>query len=159
MTTDGKGVKMREESLREATRKAAERKRKEGRTGSRLNPGEKPNRKRMSTVAAVYTVAPNVRTPEEVMDVLKNKEGEETKKKSRPRPENKRAWASLEKDPDEVIDEMLFEAERRDPKQHRKWSVVVDGAEHQLDLIKKLIRQHGVTVIIILDFVHVLEYV
>ena len=159
MTTDGKGVKMREESLREATRKAAERKRKEGRTGSRLKPGEKSNRKRMSTVAAVYTVAPNVRTPEEVMDVLKDKGGEKSKKKSRPRPENKRAWASLEKDPDEVIDEMLCEAEHRDPEHRRKWLAVVDGAEHQLDLLKTLIRRHGVTVIIILDFVHVLEYV
>ncbi len=158
MSMDGKVVKMREESLREATRKAAERKRKEGRTGSRLKPGEKSNRKRMSTVAAVYTVVHNVRTPEEVMGVLE-KEKEEQPKKSRPRPENKRVWASLEKEPDEVIDEMLKEAKRRDPDQRRQWTIVVDGAEHQMDLIKRLIRRHGVSIIIIVDLVHVLEYV
>ena len=159
MSTDGKGVVMHEKALREATRKAAERKRLEGRTGSRLKPGEKSNRKRMSTVAAVYTVAPNVRTPEDVMGVLETEDDTHTSRQTRPRPENKRVWASLEKDPEEVISEMFAEAERRDPEHLRNWSIVVDGADHQMSLIKRHIRKHGVAVTVVVDFVHVLEYV
>ena len=154
MSTDGKGVVMREDSLREATRLAAKRKKQEGQKLARLKPGEKSNRKRMSTVATVYTVAPYVRTPEEVMANT-----DESKKFIRPRPENKRIFASLEKDPDEVIAEMFEEGERRDPKHLRKRVMLVDGAKHQLDLIKKCIKQYNVEVCVILDFIHVLEYI
>ena len=45
---------------------------------------EKSNRKRMSTVAAVYTVARNKRTPEEILNVAQDDE-----KKPRPKPKNK----------------------------------------------------------------------
>ena len=106
LSTDGKGVVMREEALREATRRAAERKRGK-KKGSRLKPGEKSNRKRMSTVAAVYTVARNERTPEDILNVAQD---DDQKKQSRPKPENKRVWASVEKDPEEVIGDMIAEA-------------------------------------------------
>lgn len=159
MSTDGKGVVMREEALREVTRRAAEREREEGgKKRARLKPGEKSNRKRMSTVATVYTVAPNKRTPEDILEVLRSDKNEEKRKKARPRPENKRLWASLEKEAEEVIAEMFAEAERRDPEHERQWLVVVDGAEHQMDMVKRLVRRHGVDVIIVLDLVHVLEY-
>lgn len=159
MSTDGKGVVMHEKALREATRKAAERKRLEGRTGSRLKPGEKSNRKRMSTVATVYTVAPNMRRPEDVMGLLETESDRQHSNQTRPRPENKRAWASLEKDPEKVISEMFAEAKRRDPEHLRKWSIVVDGADYQMSLIKRQIRKHRAAVTVIVDFVHVLEYV
>ena len=159
MSADGKGVVMREEALREATRRAAEREREDGgKTRSRLKPGEKPNRKRMSTVAAVYTVASNKRTAEDVMGPPKREDGERPEKKPRPRPENKRVFASLEKEPEEVIAEMFAEAERRDPEHGRRRVIVVDGAEHQLKLIKRQVRKSGVAVTIVLDLVHVLEY-
>ncbi len=159
MSTDGKGVVMREESLRKVTRKAAERQRLEGKPRGRLKPGEKSNRKRMSTVAAVYTVAPHVRGPEDILDVLKKDKDAEPQKTTRPRPENKRVWASLAKDPEEVVAEMFAEAERRDPEHKRQWVIAVDGAEHQLAMIRRLVKRYGVTVTIVLDFVHVLEYV
>lgn len=54
---DGKGVVMRPEALREATRRAAAQSAAAGRRG-RLAPGEKPNRKRMATVACVFDTAP-----------------------------------------------------------------------------------------------------
>ena len=154
MSTDGKGVVMREEALREATRRSAERARGK-KKGSRLKPGEKSNRKRMSTVAAVYTVARNERTPEDILNI---EQDSDKKRQSRPKPENKRVWASVEKDPEEVIGDMIAEAKRRDPKRERQWCVLVDGAEHQLAQIKKLVRRHGVTVTIIMDLIHVLEY-
>jgi hypothetical protein len=65
MSQDGKGIVMRTKGLREATRKAAERG--EHKVKTRLSQGEKRNRKRMAMVAAVYSVAPHVRSPEAVM--------------------------------------------------------------------------------------------
>ncbi len=89
MTFDGKGVVMRREDLREATRKAAERRRHKHKT--RLSKGEKRNSKRMATVAAVYTVEPYERTPERVARIMAPVH--ESPKTRRPRPENKRVWA------------------------------------------------------------------
>ena len=54
MSEDGKGIVMRKEDLREGTKRAAERESRKLKT--RLSPGEKRNRKRMATVAAVYSI-------------------------------------------------------------------------------------------------------
>ena len=57
--------------------------------------GKKPQKKKMATVATVFTQEPRVRTAEEVVQSLF--EPETRKKVQFPRPENKRVWASLEK--------------------------------------------------------------
>ncbi len=158
LTTDGKGVVMRTEALREATQKAALASK--PKLSTRLSKGEKRNRKRMATVAAVYTVEPHVRTAAEVVAGLHSvgparSEGERTK---RPRPEDKRVWASVERSAETVIAEAFAEADGRDPRRQKRWVVVVDGAEHQLALIKAAAARHGADVTIVLDFIHVLEY-
>lgn len=162
MTTDGKGVVMRKDSLRETTRRAAEKAAAElaGKKSPRLEPGKKPNRKRMSTVTAVYTVAPFVRTPEEVMSVLKKAPEDEATEdeRRRPKPENKRVGASLKKDPKQVIAEMFAEAERRDPEHLRQWTAAVDGDEKQLRNIIQGARDVAADVTIVMDIVHVSEY-
>lgn len=158
MSTDGKGVVVREEYLRTATYKASQREKELGNKKPRLEPGEKRNRKRMATVATVYTVAPNEREPEDIISVLNSSKDKISPEKSPPRPENKRVWASLEKSSKDVINEMFEEAQRRDPEHKREWVVLVDGAEHQMKLIKQAQRKHGVKVTIILDIIHVLEY-
>ncbi len=56
---------MRIQDLREQTRKAAEAR--THKMGTRLSKGEKKNAKRMATVAAVYTITPFVRTPEDLV--------------------------------------------------------------------------------------------
>ncbi|CAL9633583.1 ISKra4 family transposase ISSri1 [Streptomyces sp. enrichment culture] len=66
LQVDGKGVVMRPEALREATRKAAARSAAAGRRG-RLAPGEEPNRKRMATVACVFDAAPAPRRPHDII--------------------------------------------------------------------------------------------
>ena len=68
MTVDQKGVVMRKEDLRPATKKAAEKS--TSVPGARLSPGEKKNRKRMATVTAVYTTQVQERTPEAIMGLL-----------------------------------------------------------------------------------------
>jgi hypothetical protein len=156
ISADGKGVVMRREDLREATQKKAEATKHKLLT--RLSRGEKRNAKRMATVAAVYTIAPQVRQPEDVVRVLaphNERDGPD-----RPRPENKRVWASLEKTPEEVIKQAIREARYRDPEGMKRWVVLVDGSRSQLDILRKLFRRYGVFAPwIVLDFVHVVEYV
>ena len=154
LTTDGKGVVMRRQDLREATRKAAERRKHKLRT--RLSKGEKRNAKRMATVASVYTVAPHVRTPEQVARVLAPVH--EAEKEPRPRPENKRVWASLEKEPEEVLEEAFREATHRDPSHEKAWVSVVDGDKTQIRILKKLSAKYEVELTIVLDLIHVVEY-
>jgi len=145
---------MREPDLREATRKAAK-KRKPKLPGKRSK-GEKSGSKRMATVATVYTIEPFVRTPEQVADqIMANVRLVEPK---RPRPENKRVWASLKKEPEEVIASAFEEALRRDPEKKRDWVAVVDGNETQLTLLRKYAKKHGVELTIVLDLMHLLSY-
>jgi hypothetical protein len=155
LTTDGKGVPMRREALREQTRRAAESK--PHKLDKRLSRGEKRHRKRMATVASVYTVAPMVRTPEQVMRTLAPVR-DASEKQVRPRPENKRVWASVEKPVETVIEEAFEEGERRDPGYQKKWCAVVDGNKPQLRLLQKYARRFGVALTIVLDIIHVAEY-
>lgn len=55
--------------------------------------GEKASRKRMATVATVYTVDPYQRTPEEVVSALFRDAPEPSR--DRPKPQNKEVWATL----------------------------------------------------------------
>jgi len=155
ITTDAKGVVMRLAALREATRRAAQRQ-KVAPLKHRLRKGEKRDRKRMAQVAAVYTVAPFVRAPE---DIIRDLDREEEKAPTpRPKPENKRVWASPEKEPEEVIRAAFEEALRRDPERKKTWVALSDGNEDQLWLLEKLALEYRVKLTIILDVIHVTEY-
>jgi hypothetical protein len=153
LSEDGKGIVMRTEDLREATRKAALKAKHKLKT--RLSQGEKKNRKRMAMVATVYSIARHVRRPEAIMGL---EEDAEDSPASKPRARNKRVWASVERDPGKVTEELFEEAHRRDPDQKRPWVMLVDGHKDQLKHIWANIKRFGVEVILILDFIHVLEY-
>jgi len=152
MTTDAKGIVVRHEDLREVTRKAAENEQHKKQT--RLSRGEKKNRKRMAQVASVYSVEAHSRTAESVMD--RNGARQQT---PRPKPTNKRVWASLEKGTQEVVVQMFEEARGRDPEQQRQWVVLVDGNESQINHVENTAQIMGVGVEIMMDFIHVMEYV
>jgi hypothetical protein len=153
ITVDGKGVPMRKADLREATRRAAEER--QPRLQHRRSPGEKTKTKRMSTVAAVYTIEPFVRTPEQIVRELAPIH---EALPVRPRPEDKRVWASLKHPPEAIIDQAFKEAQRRDPKHTKEWIALVDGNETQLDFLRLAAKDYGVELVIILDLIHVLEY-
>ena len=156
ISSDGKGVVMHRQDLRPATRKASEDKR--SKLATRLSKGEKRNRKRMATVAAVYSVARHVRTPEQMLAVLSRAEEAEQEPSPRPRPQHKRVWASLQQEPREVLQEAFREAVGRDRQRTRTWVAVVDGNETQLHLLAELAAHHGVQLTIVLDLFHVLGY-
>ena len=152
LTFDGKGVVMRKEGLREGTRKAAERSNK---LESRLSPGEKKDRKRMAMVAAVYTVTPHERTAESVMNIA---DEDVNVLPFRAPVRNKRVWASLEREAEDVIREAFDEARQRDPEQKRTWVILIDGQPQQIKLINKVKNEMDLEATIVMDFIHVLEY-
>jgi hypothetical protein len=152
LTTDAKGIVMRQESLRKETRKRAEISK--NKMSKRLSKGEKSNRKRMAQVASVYFIESFPRNPYDIIDDLRKKK----KNKKRPRPIQKRVWASLEQSSDEVITAMFNDALKRDPQKNNSWVVLIDGNKHQLDVVENLSKIHEVKTTIILDIIHVIEY-
>jgi hypothetical protein len=119
----------------------------------RLTKGQKANRKRMATVAAVFTRAPWVRTPEQVVESLFRIQPQTPASgPTPPRPENKRVWASLLKGKTAVIEEVAQEMRRRDP-QGIKIRVALTDGERALQILVE--GTLGVT--LVLDLLHVLE--
>lgn len=167
LTFDGKGVVMRTEALREATAKAA--KKNPGHLNSRLSPGEKNGRKRMAELACVYDITPEPRTSGDILahkDKTKTRGGAKTKGETktgvknpaRPRATGKWLRASLVESIPEMVAAGFDEAQRRDPHHQRTWVALVDGNKTQIDAIEAQAATRGVTVSIIIDFIHVLEY-
>ena len=76
----------------------------------------------------------------------------------RPRPQEKRVWASLVQPPEEIIAQAFEEAERRDPEKTKQWVALSDGNELQLGLLLVAAEHYQVKLTIILDLIHVLEY-
>jgi hypothetical protein len=155
LSADCKGVVMRPGALRAATAKAAERL---GKMRTRLTAGEKPNRKRMAALVTVYDAAPSKRRPH---DVIAPPGGRNGTRELRPGPKARGKWlaGSVRRDPGEVIAAAFDEAEARDPGHQRTWVVLVDGAEHQLDLIRAEAARRAVPVHIVIDLIHLMEYV
>jgi hypothetical protein len=114
--------------------------------------GQKANKKRMATVAAVHNQAPAVRTPQDVLDSL-FETSQRDERQPRPRPSHKRVWASLTADKDTFINDVKAEMQRRDPRRRHTWVIVTDG-ERAL--------QHRVVdtfndITLVLDLLHALE--
>jgi hypothetical protein len=156
MSVDGKGIVMRPEALRPATRKAAAA-RGTGRFRTRLASGEKPARKRMATLACVYDTEPAVRRPHDVIAPPGGRHGD---REVRPGPKAKNKWltGSVADDPATVISRAFDQAESRDTGHRRPWVVLVDGAVHQLELIQGEATRRGTGISVVIDIVHVLEY-
>jgi hypothetical protein len=153
LSCDGKGIVMRPEALRQATKRAAGKA--TTKLVTRLSKGEKRNRKRMAEVGAVYDATPVPRTPDDILPA-----GDEQGRAVRPAPTARGKWllASVAHDAAEVITAVFDEASRRDPGHRRTWVALVDGNSHQIDRVHAEARARGVQVTIVVDFVHVLEY-
>lgn len=151
VSVDGKGIVMRPDSLRPATERAAAAA--TTKLETRLSKGEKRNRKRLAEVGAVYDIAPIPRSP---TDVLASKGDDDHS----PAPEAKNKWvtASVADDAAEVVSRVFDEADRRDPDRKRRWLALVDGNNHQIDRIRAEADQRNVSVEIVVDLIHVLEY-
>ena len=157
LSFDQKGVVVHPQDLRaEAVRKSP--------TGtksvleSRYAPGMKHGRKRMATVAAVYTTEPQAtRCSSDVIDGLRHRRGDEEPVR-RPRPQRKRVWASVTHRPRDVIDAAFAEARNRDPYHEKQWFVLIDGSPDLERWVREVAERRGHPVTIIIDFIHVLEW-
>jgi len=144
-TADCKGVPMR--------RPVQER----ARHGVRRRKGEKANKKQMAAVGAVYSIAPYVRTADDVVDEIARQE----RAVGRPRPQHKHVWAELTRvregeefsGKERLFLEMALEAHCRDPQRRKPLVCLMDGEVALWELQGEWLgRAVG-----ILDLFHVLE--
>ena len=165
LTFDGKGIVMLPDALRPATAKAAAAS--ENKLATRLSPGEKSGRKRMAELACVYDAVPVPRTPGDIISTPAQKRRENKAQAAKPRgkgtrrePQARGKWltASVTDDILAVIAAAFDEAERRDPGHAREWAVLIDGNNTQIEAVTAEAATRGVTVTIVIDFIHVLEY-
>lgn len=156
LSFDMKGVVVRHQDLREKTRKAAEVKK--PKLDKRRTSGEKRNRKRMAAVATVYTLPRWERTAQQVIDGLRGDTSVEDGPGPRPKPENKRIWAKVSDKAEDVVEQVFEEALARDPHQEKRWVILLDGDRHQLYWFKRALKRHGLKATIVLDIIHVIEY-
>jgi hypothetical protein len=119
----------------------------------RQRKGEKRQKKRMSTVAAVFTQLPDPRTPDEVVARLFSAAQLPQQEKRRVRPLHKRVWASLLTGKDRFIVAVRAEMLRRDPGREKEWVIVTDGERG----LQRRVCDHFEDVTLVLDLLHVLE--
>jgi hypothetical protein len=150
---DGKGIVMRPDALRPATARAADKA--TPKLAGRLSKGEKGNRKRVAEVGAVHDCTPVVRT---VADILPATDAEREHARAGPTAASKWLTASVVEDAATVVAQVFDEAQRRDPTHARRWVALVDGANHQLDRIEAEAKARKVNVFVLIDVIHVLEY-
>ena len=160
LSFDAAGIVMRTDSLRRETRKKALSEPPARAFPPKLKSGEKANRKRMAQLGTVYEVAPFFRTADDIVGELESltKPGTREPRPRRPRPANKRVFGSVAKVATSVIDEGFREALGRDPKGKRRWVVLLDGSDEQLQAVKRTARRCRVSITIIVDLIHLIEY-
>jgi hypothetical protein len=162
MSADCKGVTMRPEALRDATRKAAEAANAGAIRGDPM--AERKGRrsdKRMAVVTAVWEQERHRRTAQDVLDRLhRDPEGRKRQPRSRkaPRPQNKRVAASLTKLYAEGVAEMFDEAQRRNSDGKRRDVVLLDGDPKQIEYVQAEASKRQMSITIVLDLIHVIHY-
>jgi hypothetical protein len=148
ISCDSKGIAVLPGQLRPRSRALA--RKAVAKQDGRLSRGEVRTRKRMAEVAAVFSITPVPRTAEAILG-------------PGPRPPGPQAaarWltASIAADTAEVIAAAFAEADRRDPARQQTWIALADGNKDQIRRIQDQAAARGLTVTVICDFIHVLEY-
>jgi len=120
---------------------------------ARRGKGQKAQKKKMATVAVVFTQAPRMRTPEQIVESLYDLQPNHIRDRKQARPERKRVWASLLASKDSFIAKVHEEMNRRDPDCDKLRVVVTDGERALQDKVSHLMKD----TILVLDLLHVLE--
>lgn len=164
ITADGSAFPVLPQALRPATAKAAAARAK-AQAGSGWPedpaPGHKAT-KRSAELVCVADIPPAPRTAEDVIDAVfgPHRDRPATAGDARPGPvaEGKTVFASAAHPISEVLADGFAEAERRDPGHDRTWYALVDGNNAQIDAINTQAHAYDVTVPILIDFIHVVQY-
>ena len=106
----------------------------------------------MAQTGCVFDAEPVPRTPEQVM-ASPGPGGKDA-------PRALRRWytVGIAADRAETIRAVFEEAGRRDPRHDRTWVALVDGDNHQIEMIRAQAAARGIGLVIVIDFIHVLEY-
>lgn len=120
----------------------------------RRGKGQKAQKKKMATVAAVFNQKPYIRTPQDVVDSLFRTVQESNLTKSHKQCcTNKRIWASLTSGKDAFIDNVAEEITRRIKNKNKCLVVVTDGER----ALQKKISRKLKNATLILDVIHAIE--
>jgi hypothetical protein len=162
MSSDCKGVTMRPEALRDATRKAAEAEKADARRGDPMAERKKRRSdKRMAVVTAVWEQEPQKRTAKDVLHRLR-RDPRGRRRRPRPdkapKPQNKRVAASVAMSLAEGVAAMFDEAQRRNPDGERRNIVLVDGDEKQIERVEAEADKRSMSITLVLDLIHVIHY-
>jgi hypothetical protein len=149
LSCDSKGITMLPGQLRPDQQRKA--RKTVPRQDGRLSRGEVRNRKRMAEAGAVFGITPAPRTPQDILDPGPGP------RPDGPRTGNKWVTASVTDDAATVVASILAEADRRDPGRERTWIALVDGNNHQIRLLRAGAAERGITIPVIIDYIHVLE--
>lgn len=159
ISVDQKGVVVKPRDLRPAARRiAAAQVRKLRAIHNRDGKKHRSGRKRMATVATVYTIDADPRSADQVIQGLRRLQSVDARPTRNVRPELKRLWASLEIEPKEVMREAFAEAQKRDPHHLKTWIVLLDGDPDLERWARESAGEHKVDVTFVLDFIHALQY-
>jgi hypothetical protein len=126
----------------------------------RLGKGQKRGHKKEAIVTSAYTIAPMIRTPQQVVesffDLSKaefSAEKQTSDGNTRPKPQNKHTWATLD-GKDSALSRLAKYIQALNGSHIQEWVALCDGCEAlQLRLLAYL---HGFT--LVLDFIHASEY-
>jgi hypothetical protein len=154
LSVDGKGV-----AMRPAARRKGRYQRVKPAFGKRLGTGEKRGTKRMAEVGVVFDARPpqRPRSPELIMGQVRGPDGTPTPA-GQVKAQGRWYVTDITADRAVTIGKVFDEADRRDPDHQRDWIALADGDRHQITAIQKEARRRKVTVTILVDFIHVLEY-
>jgi hypothetical protein len=155
---DGKGIKMLPGQLR--PRAAAAAARAAPKQQGRLSRGEVATRKRVAEVGTVFDITPAPRTAADILPRPGEARPGEARAGAADAPAAQGKWltASVAADAAQVIAAAFAEADRRDPDRLRIWVALVDGNKDQIARIHAEARARGIDITIIIDLIHVTEY-
>jgi hypothetical protein len=138
---DGKGVPMVLEQPAEAQ--------------IRLGKGQKRGRKKEAMVTSVYTIAPNPRTPQAVVDSFfqQNTDTSRKNKTNRDRPQHKHVWATLD-GKDAALERLAKQVATREGEHILSRVALCDGYEP----LQTRVTAQFPDFTLILDFIHADEY-
>jgi hypothetical protein len=152
ISADGKGVAMRPEARR---RRSKAPQRRVQTFGHRRGTGEKGH-KRMAETGCVFDVVlpQEPRTPEQIM----HPDPDPRARPAAPRAVNRWYTCDITAGREVTVGKAFDQASRRDPGRRRTWIGLVDGDIHQLGLFQDAAAARGIEITILVDFIHVLEY-
>ena len=148
LEVDGKAIMVRPGQLRPRSARLA--RKAVPKVDGRLSRGEVRTRKRMAEVAAVFDLTPVPRTAGDILGPGPRPPG--------PQAAGKWLTASITADAAEVVAAAFAEADRRDPRRERTWIALADGNKDQIRWIQAQAAARGITITIVIDFIHVTEY-